>query len=185
LIPTSWVLGTTGATWRNKSWPSPWLLIMGLHHHSAWIPAGTLILERLIISPTSSTSFIPGSNTNGKDHVQTTNGAGMHITHIGQSILTTLSHPLHLKNVHHVPSVTRNLLSVKKNSQDNNVFFEFHPWYLFIKDRGTRAVLLEGGCRGGLYNLDVSSASKHVFNSVKASRSRWHSRLGHLATQIV
>jgi hypothetical protein len=33
----------------------------------------------------------------GKDHVQTANGAGMRITHIGQSIIPTLSHPLHQK----------------------------------------------------------------------------------------
>jgi hypothetical protein len=121
----------------------------------------------------------------GKDHVHTANGAGMRITHIGQSILRTPSQPLHLKDVLHVPSVTRNLLSVKKFSRDNNVFFEFHPWYFFVKDRVTREILLRGGCRGGLYNLDVSSPFKHVFSSTKVSRSRWHSRLGHPATQIV
>jgi histone deacetylase 1/2 len=120
----------------------------------------------------------------GKDHVHTANGQGMRITHIGHSTLPTSSHPLHLKNILHVPSVTRNLLSVKKFSLDNNVFFEFHPWYFFVKDRRTREVLLRGGCRGGLYNLDIS-AVKHVFSSVKVSRSRWHSRLGHPASQIV
>jgi hypothetical protein len=33
----------------------------------------------------------------GKDHVHTANGADMHITHDGQSILPTQSHPLHLE----------------------------------------------------------------------------------------
>jgi hypothetical protein len=108
----------------------------------------------------------------------------MRITHVGQSTLHTSSHPLHLKDILQVPSVTRNLLSVKKFSLDNNVFFEFHPWYFFVKDRSTREVLLRGGFRGGLYNLDVS-AVKHVFSSVKVSRSRWHSRLGHPASHIV
>jgi histone deacetylase 1/2 len=121
----------------------------------------------------------------GKDHVHTANGAGMRITHIGQTILPTSSHPLHLKNVLHVPSVTRNLLSVKKCTRDNNVFFEFHPFDFFVKDRDTREVLLRGGSRGGLYHHDASSSSKHAFNSTKVSRSRWHSRLGHPATQIV
>lgn len=120
----------------------------------------------------------------GKDHVHTANGSGMRITHIGQSTLPTQSHPLILKNILHVPSVTRNLLSVKKFTLDNNVFFEFHPWNFFVKDRDTREVLLRGGCRGGLYNLDVSSV-KQVFSNVKVSRERWHSRLGHPATQIV
>jgi histone deacetylase 1/2 len=120
----------------------------------------------------------------GKDQVQAANRSGMRITHIGQSILSTPSHPLHLKNILHVPSITRNLLSVKKFAHDNNVFFEFHPWYFLVKDRASRAVLLRGGCRGGLYNLDVSSI-KQVFSSVKVSREQWHSRLGHPATQIV
>jgi histone deacetylase 1/2 len=50
----------------------------------------------------------------GKDHVQTANGVGMRIKHVGHSTLPTSSHPLHLKNILHVPSVTRNPLSVKK-----------------------------------------------------------------------
>jgi histone deacetylase 1/2 len=83
----------------------------------------------------------------GQDTVQTANGAGMRITHIGQSLLPTLSKPLHLTNIHHVPSVTRNLLSVKCLTLGNNVFFEFHPWYFLIKDRATREVLLRGGTR--------------------------------------
>jgi histone deacetylase 1/2 len=120
----------------------------------------------------------------GKDHVHTANGAGMRITHIGQSLIPTSSHSLQLRNILHVPSVTRNLLSVKKFTHDNNVFFEFHPWYFLVKDRDSRAVLLRGGCRGGLYNLDVSSI-KQVFSSVKVSREQWHSRLGHPATPIV
>ena len=108
----------------------------------------------------------------------------MRITYIGHSTLSTPSHPLSLKNILHVPSITRNLLSVKKFTLDNNVFFEFHPWYFLIKDRDTRRVLLRGGCHEGLYNLDVSSV-KQVFSSIKVSREQWHSRLGHPATQIV
>jgi histone deacetylase 1/2 len=122
----------------------------------------------------------------GNDNVHTANGAGMRITHIGQSFISTPSHPLHLKDVLHVPSVTRNLLSVKKFTRDNNVFFEFHPWYFCVKDRDTREVLLRGDGRGSLYNLALSSAqAKQVFSSTKVSRERWHSRLGHPAIQIV
>jgi hypothetical protein len=50
----------------------------------------------------------------GKEHVHTANGADMHITHDGQSILHSQSHPLHLKNVIYVPSVTRNLMCAKR-----------------------------------------------------------------------
>jgi hypothetical protein len=121
----------------------------------------------------------------GKDHVRTANGAGMRITHIGQSILPTPSHPLHLKDVLHVPSVTRNLLLVKKFTRDNNVFFEFHPWNLCVKDWDTRGILLIGGSRGGLHNLNASSSSRHAFSSTMVSLSRWNFRLGHPATPVV
>jgi histone deacetylase 1/2 len=120
----------------------------------------------------------------GKDQVQTANGTGMRIIHIGHSVIPTQSHTLHLKRILHVPSVTRNLLSVKKFTHDNNVFFEFHPWYFLVKDRDSREVLLRGGCRRGLYNLHISTI-KQVFSSVKVSRAQWHSRLGHPATPVV
>jgi histone deacetylase 1/2 len=77
-----------------------------------------------------------------------------------------------------------NLLSVKKFTRDNDVFFEFHPWYFLVKDRALRNILLRGGCRGDLYKLDETSV-KQVFSGVKVSREQWHSRLGHPATPIV
>jgi hypothetical protein len=64
----------------------------------------------------------------GRDHVHTANGNSMHISHIGHSILLTPSSPLHLKNVLHVPSASKNLLSVHKVTLDNDVFFEFHQF---------------------------------------------------------
>lgn len=120
----------------------------------------------------------------GKNHVQAANGAGMRITHISHSTIPTSSHPLRLNDILHVPSVSRNLLSVKKICHDNNICFEFHPSYFLVKDRATRVVLLRGGCRGGLYNLNESSI-KQIFHIVKVSREKWHSRLGHPATQVV
>jgi histone deacetylase 1/2 len=71
---------------------------------------------------------------NGKDQLQTANGSGMRIKHIGHSIIPSSSHPLHLKNILHVPDITHNLLPVKKFTHDNNIFFEFHPWYFLVKD---------------------------------------------------
>jgi histone deacetylase 1/2 len=120
----------------------------------------------------------------GKDTVQAANGTGMRITHVGQSLIPTSTKSLHLKDICRVPSITRNLLSVKRLTTDNNVFFEFHPWYFLIKDRDSREVLLRGGTRGKLYSLDVSSV-KQAFSSLKVSHDLWHSRLGHPASPIV
>jgi hypothetical protein len=76
----------------------------------------------------------------GKNHVHIASRAGMRITHISQSFLpTSCSHPLHLKYVLHVPSITRNLLSVFFCLY-NNVLFDFNSQYFFVKDRDTREV---------------------------------------------
>jgi hypothetical protein len=121
----------------------------------------------------------------GHDQVHTANGSGMHISHVGQaSFLTHTKKALRLCDVLHVPSVTRNLLSAKKFTHDNDVFIEFHLFDLFVKDWAMRDVILRGRCHQGLYALDVPPAAQ-VFSGVQVSSSQWHSRLGHPATPIV
>jgi histone deacetylase 1/2 len=76
----------------------------------------------------------PRESYTGSDQVRTADGSGMHISHIGQaSLLTHTPKQLHLLNVLRVPSVTRNLLSVKKLTCDNDVFVEFHPFHFFCQ----------------------------------------------------
>ena len=122
----------------------------------------------------------------GSDKIHTANGAGMHISHIGQASLLTrhANRSLQLRNILRVPSVTRNLLSVPKLTCDNNVLCEFHPSDLFIKDRGTRDILLSGRLCQGLYRLEHPGVAR-VFSGVRVSPSQWHARLGHPATPIV
>jgi histone deacetylase 1/2 len=107
----------------------------------------------------------------GKDKVHTADGSGMHIHHVGHSTIPNSTRSLQLRDVLHVPSVTRNLLSVPKFTRDNNVFFEFHPWYFFVKDRATREILLRGGVHGGLYRID-DPFIKQVFSGLKVSREK-------------
>ena len=93
----------------------------------------------------------------------------MHISHIGQaSLLAHNSRKLHLLNVLRVPSATRSLLSVPQLTRDNNVFAEFHRFHFYIKDLDTRAVLLRGRLRHGLYALDVPPVSQ-AFSGVRVS----------------
>jgi hypothetical protein len=70
----------------------------------------------------------------GNGMVQVGNGAGLKIMHVGSYSINTDTRPLALNNVLHVPEISKHLLSVHKLSRDNNVFFEFHPWYFLIKD---------------------------------------------------
>jgi hypothetical protein len=76
--------------------------------------------------------------------VTTANGQGMDIRYIGQSKFQTTSHTLVLRNILHVPSISRNLLSVRKFAIDNHVFFEFHPPFLLVKDLATIETLIKG-----------------------------------------
>lgn len=125
----------------------------------------------------------------GKDQVQVANGAGLHISHIGQSIIPGLGRPLALRNILHVPRINKHLLSAHKFVSDNNVFIEFHADVFFVKDKATKKTLLQGKSKGGLYPIPFSRSSSitphHASSSVKVSSSRWHQRLGHPNSIIV
>ncbi|WVZ77133.1 hypothetical protein U9M48_025033 [Paspalum notatum var. saurae] len=121
---------------------------------------------------------------NGTDQIHAANGAGMKISHVGQSTIHTPNRNLHLKNILHVPNSSKNLVSVHRLATDNNVFLEFHPNFFLIKDQGSRSTLLRGPCKQGLYPLPTPHA-KHAFGVSKPSIDKWHSRLGHPAIPIV
>jgi hypothetical protein len=90
-------------------------------------------------------------------------------------------------NILHVPSASKNLLSVHRLALDNHVFLEFHPFFFLIKDLVTRRTLFKGPCHGGLYPLVPFStgSSKKVFSTIKLSSSTWHRRLGHPSSFVV
>jgi hypothetical protein len=123
----------------------------------------------------------------GQDQVHTASGAGMDISNIGHSVLHTPNKDLHLRNILHVPSASKSLLSVHRLASDNNAFFEFHPNFFLIKDRVTKQILHQGRCERGLYPLTSCSSgpSKQAYGVNKPSSSWWHSRLGHPAYPIV
>lgn len=87
----------------------------------------------------------------GADQIHTTSGAGMNINHIGDAFLRTPTRDLQLKNVLQVPQSNKNLISVHRFTSHNHVFLELHPSFFLIKDQATKATLLRGRARGGLY----------------------------------
>jgi histone deacetylase 1/2 len=93
----------------------------------------------------------------GGDQVHTASGSGMEIQHFGHGILRSPTRDLHLRNILHVPSTNKDLLSVNRIANDNNVFFEFHPDHFCVKDQETRKVLLTGLCKNGLYPVKSSN----------------------------
>jgi hypothetical protein len=70
----------------------------------------------------------------GNEQVHVGNGAGLHISHIGHGTINANAKPLHLRNVLHVPKITKNVLSASKLTHDNNAFLEIHPSHFFVKD---------------------------------------------------
>jgi hypothetical protein len=123
----------------------------------------------------------------GGEQIHTTNGRGMRITHVGNSTLYTPYRIISLKNVMHVPSSNKNLVSIHRFTRDNHVFVEYHPYFFLVKDPDTRKVFLRCRYRGGLYPFPslVQSSSRCVLSMVKPSLWRWHERLDHPSMVIV
>ncbi|KAI4338296.1 hypothetical protein L6164_016638 [Bauhinia variegata] len=65
------------------------------------------------------------------DQVVVGNDMTLPITHTSTS---SIDYSLSLKNVLHVPHITKNLLSISKLTKDNNVFLEFHPNHCLVKN---------------------------------------------------
>ncbi|XP_072081168.1 uncharacterized protein [Arachis hypogaea] len=84
------------------------------------------------------------------------NGKGMSIANIGRSIIhASMSNKIFkLQNLLHVPTISKNLISVSKFALDNGVFFEFWPYLCAVKCQECKKVLLQGRLRNGLYRFD-------------------------------
>lgn len=109
-------------------------------------------------------------------------GIGMSIIHVGRVILPTPStKQLQLRNVLHVPNVAKNLMS---DARDNNVFVEFHPNSVLVKDMDTRTTITMGHFCDGFYTLDAPMI-KEALTSLEGSPVLWYTRLGHSSSQVV
>jgi hypothetical protein len=116
-----------------------------------------------------------------QDQIHAANGTDMEISHVGNSSIYSPVRSLQLNNVQHVPSAKINLCSMHKVSIDNNVFFEYHPYWFFIKNRATRNTILKGRCVRGLYPIKSMQRPRcrMIAGVIKPSVELWHNRLGH------
>jgi hypothetical protein len=97
------------------------------------------------------------------DQIYNASGSGMRTKYIGHSTIHTPYRDLKMNNILHVPQPSKNLASIHRITSDNNVFFELHPNFFFIKDRESRRTLLQGRSKGGLYSFPCSTSSSiHV-----------------------
>jgi hypothetical protein len=113
--------------------------------HILLITAGTWTSTSQIFSHMKCEKLNMKEPYKGNEHVHTASGSGMRILHVVQAIIpTTSSRQLHLRNVLHVPTVTKNLLFVPRFTYDNNILVEFHPNIFLLRT-----------CIRGPYSLEV------------------------------
>jgi histone deacetylase 1/2 len=112
----------------------------------------------------------------------------MYIHHIGNSVICTPSHDLHLNKILHVPHATKSLISTSRLARDNHAFVEYWPNSFFVKDQDTREVLLQGRCVDGIYDLpslSTSTLGRHAHGASNSTSSLWHGHLGHPSSVVV
>lgn len=108
----------------------------------------------------------------------------MPISHTGIAFYPSIKNTnLMLKDVLHVPSLCKPLLSVQKFSHDNHCFFEFYPSYFLVKDLKSKEILLQGTSNAGLYAF--FPPKPRAFLSDCVSFDTWHARLWHPHVQTI
>ena len=83
----------------------------------------------------------------GRDKVHIANGEGMQISHIFHSCIKTPNRDIHLQNILHVPSTTKNLLSVHKLALDNDIFLNFIHGIFSLRIEPRRKLFLRDGAK--------------------------------------
>src|SRR4051812_34435236 len=88
---------------------------------------------------------------------------------------------IHLRNILHVPSASKNFVSTDQFALDINALVEFNLFFFLIKDQAMKKILFRGAYHRGLYPIVpiFMRPSKHVFVTIKPSSFRWHHHLGH------
>ena len=104
-----------------------------------------------------------------------------HLHHLISFYLSNQEHPdfnrihnhsadLVLNRILHVPTVSKNLLSVTK---DNSIYFEFHPNVCFVKSQVSNEVLLKGHLgSNGLYTFPKLLSNSTSSSSIAKSTSK-------------
>ena len=103
----------------------------------------------------------------------------------GTSFIQIADRSFHLDNVLVAPQLTRNLLSVRQLTRDNNCSVEFDASGFSVKDLQTKTVLLRCNSNGDLYTIPHHMPTPSRCHVAVVSPELWHSRLGHPAPAVV
>lgn len=145
---------------------TPWILDSGATHHL------TSDLQNLSLHHAY----------HGGEEVAIADGSSLPITHTGSTSFSTHTKPLLLNNILCVPTVSKNLVSVHRLCNANNVSVEFFPAHFQVKDLHSGAQLLQGQAKADLYEWPMPNPKPKAYASypdTKATLTQWHHRLGH------
>jgi hypothetical protein len=124
------------------------------------------------------------SEYQGNDTLKDGNDSGLQIHNVGM-ICIPKAHFL-LKDVLHVPYITKNFMLVNKLTRDNNLFVEFHPYYCYIKDKALGRLIASGKSDRDLYRNSLQvGQNKEAMVGEYTMFDQWHQRLGHPSSKIV
>ena len=118
-----------------------WFLDSGATHHVAADDA----------------SMTVKSHYSGSGKLALGDGSQLSISHVGHFNIPG-SKPLKLRNILLVPSITKNLVRISKLTLENDVVIEFDSSCCYVKDKSSKAVLLHGMLKNGLYQLHIPPA---------------------------
>ncbi|RZC64294.1 hypothetical protein C5167_007978 [Papaver somniferum] len=90
------------------------------------------------------------------------NGSSIPVTACGSKFINLPSHTLHLKDTLVVPSIIKNLISVRKFTTDNHVSIEFDPYGFSAKDLNSRKTILRCDSSGELYPITISAVQSSL-----------------------
>ncbi|KAJ4817812.1 hypothetical protein LUZ62_030378 [Rhynchospora pubera] len=117
----------------------------------------------------------------GQDNLQIGDGTGLPIHHIGTTSFSFSNNiTITLKNTLHVPTFSRNLISLSKLLLDNpSLIITFSNSSCFLKDHHTKIILLEATCINGLYYIQAlpPKISPQAYLGIRTTAQMWHDRL--------
>ncbi|KAK8934710.1 hypothetical protein KSP39_PZI014426 [Platanthera zijinensis] len=131
----------------------------------------------------SSTGFVSYTPLSGRDKVSIADGSLASIAGKGTIPCSSLT----LSSVLHVPTFTRNLLSISHLTNSMHCSVTFLPSSCVFQDLTTGKVIGSGSMVDGLYVLDSDAAppTTALYSSTTHPLYSWHCRLGHPSISVM
>lgn len=115
------------------------------------------------------------------------NGNKITIGHTGPSNYILHNNFVHLNSILHVPSVSKNLLSISKFCKDNFVSLRFDAHSIYLKDHPSKDLreIVIGTVKDGLYQIELDVPSPPEANACTSVYDEiWHKLWTHNSTHL-